>query len=142
MLDSRTNNVTASIRRRRECTGCGKRFTSYETVETVPLLVVKKDGSREPFNKHKVKAGMVKSTEKRPISIAQIDKAVDRIERKLGESLDQEVSTTRVGELILEQLKMLDPIAFIRFSAVFTHFKDVHCFLDFIRALETEFADA
>ena len=140
VVDSRTNDATSSIRRRRECTDCGKRFTSYETVEVVPLLVIKKDGSREAFNKHKVKAGIVKSCEKRPISIAQIDEAVEEIEKKLSASLDQEVPSSKIGELILEQLKSLDEIAYVRFSAVYKHFADVTSFLDFIKKLETEFS--
>jgi len=138
VVDSRTNDATSSIRRRRECGRCAKRFTSYETVEVVPLLVIKKDGSREAFNKHKVKAGVVKSCEKRPISIAQIDDAVEEIERVLGSSLDQEVTSQRIGELILQQLKRLDEIAYVRFSAVYKHFANVSSFLDFIKQLEEE----
>ena len=102
------------------------------------MLVIKKDGSREAFNKHKVKAGVVKSCEKRPISIAQIDDAVEEIERVLGSSLDQEVTSQRIGELILQQLKRLDEIAYVRFSAVYKHFANVSSFLDFIKQLEEE----
>ncbi|MCL2587601.1 MAG: transcriptional regulator NrdR [Firmicutes bacterium] len=138
VVDSRTNDATNSTRRRRECTSCSKRFTSYETVEVIPLLVVKKDGRREAFNKHKVKAGMVKSSEKRPISIAQIDEAVEEIEKKLTSTLDQEITSQRIGELILEQLKRLDAIAYVRFSAVYKHFSDITSFLDYIKKLEAE----
>ena len=139
VVDSRTNEATSSIRRRRECVSCGKRFTSYETVEVVPLLVVKKDGSREAFNREKAKAGMVKSTEKRPVTIAQIEAAVDEIEKALGATLDQEVTSSRIGDLILAQLKKLDEIAYIRFSAVYKHFEDISSFLDYIKRLESEF---
>ena len=140
VVDSRTNEASGSIRRRRECVRCTRRFTSYETVEVIPLLVVKKDGSRESFNKQKLRAGMVKCCEKRPISIAQIENAVDEIEKILSSSLDQEVTSARIGELILDQLKHLDEIAYIRFSAVYKHFTDVSSFLDYIKTLEGEFS--
>jgi len=141
VVDSRVNENQTSIRRRRECEDCNKRFTSYETVEIVPILVVKRDGRRESFNSQKIKAGIVKACEKRPISINQIDKMIESIERSLASSLDQEVKSERIGDLIMAELKKLDEISYVRFAAVYRQFKDISTFLEFVKSLEKEFTE-
>lgn len=132
VLDSRSTEETNSIRRRRECSGCGKRFTTYETIETVPILVIKKDGSRQPFNIEKVKSGMIKACEKRPVSIAQIDQMAEEIEKQIQNSLTQEISSQEIGELIMDKLKKVDEIAYVRFASVYRQFKDVTNFIKLI----------
>lgn len=132
VLDSRSTDESNSIRRRRECLGCGRRFTTYETVETVPILVVKKDGSRQPFNIEKIKVGMIKACEKRPVSIAQIDQMAEEIEKQIQNSLKQEISTKEIGEMIMEKLKSVDEIAYVRFASVYRQFKDVTNFIKLI----------
>ncbi len=132
VLDSRSTDETNSIRRRRECLGCGRRFTTYETVETVPILVVKKDGSRQPFNIEKIKCGMIKACEKRPVSISQIDAMADDIEKQIQNSLKQEISSQEIGEMIMAKLKNADEIAYVRFASVYRQFKDVTNFIKLI----------
>jgi len=132
VLDSRSTDDSNAIRRRRECLKCGKRFTTYETVETVPILVIKKDGSRQPFNIEKIKVGLIKACEKRPVSIAQIDKIAEDIEKKIQNSLKQEVSSQEIGEMIMERLKAVDDIAYVRFASVYRQFKDVTSFIKLI----------
>lgn len=132
VLDSRSTDETNSIRRRRECLNCGKRFTTYETVETVPILVVKKDGSREPFNIEKIRSGMIKACEKRPVSIAQIDEMATDIEKQIQNSLKQEISSQEIGEMIMTKLKGADEIAYVRFASVYRQFKDVTNFIKLI----------
>ena len=132
VLDSRSTDETNSIRRRRECLNCGKRFTTYETVETVPILVVKKDGSRQPFNIEKIRAGMIKACEKRPVSIAQIDEMAADIEKQIQNSLRQEISSQEIGEMIMAKLKAVDEIAYVRFASVYRQFKDVTNFIKLI----------
>lgn len=132
VLDSRSTDESNSIRRRRECLGCGRRFTTYETVETVPILVVKKDGSRQPFNIEKIKVGMIKACEKRPVSIQQIDTMATEIEKQIQNSLKQEISSTEIGEMIMEKLKAVDEIAYVRFASVYRQFKDVTNFIKLI----------
>lgn len=132
VLDSRSTDETNSIRRRRECLNCGRRFTTYETVETVPILVVKKDGSRQPFNIEKIRAGMIKACEKRPVSIAQIDEMASDIEKQIQNSLRQEVSSQEIGEMIMTKLKAVDEIAYVRFASVYRQFKDVTNFIKLI----------
>lgn len=132
VLDSRATDETNSIRRRRECLNCGKRFTTYETVETVPILVVKKDGSRQPFNAEKIRAGMIKACEKRPVSIAQIDAMTADIEKQIQNSLRQEISSQEIGEMIMTKLKSVDEIAYVRFASVYRQFKDVTNFIKLI----------
>ena len=138
VVDSRVQETGNSIRRRRVCVACNKRFTSYETVEIVPILVVKSDGSRESFNAQKVKNGIVKACEKRPVSIAQIDKIIDSIEKQLSSTLDQEIPSKQIGDMVMEELKSLDEIAYIRFAAVYRQFKDISTFLEFVKGLEKE----
>ena len=128
VLDSRSTEETNSIRRRRECLQCGKRFTTYETIETVPILVVKKDGSRQPFSIEKVKSGMIKACEKRPVSIAQIDQMAADIEKQIQNSLRQEIPSQEIGEMIMQKLKAVDEIAYVRFASVYRQFKDAYFF--------------
>lgn len=132
VLDSRSTDESNSIRRRRECLNCGRRFTTYETVETVPILVVKKDGSRQPFNIEKIKCGMIKACEKRPVSIAQIDTMAEDIEKQIQNSLKQEIPSQEIGEMIMEKLKAVDEIAYVRFASVYRQFKDVTNFIKLI----------
>lgn len=132
VLDSRSTEETNAIRRRRECTGCGKRYTTYETVETVPILVVKKDGSRQPFNIEKIRSGMIKACEKRPVSIAQIDQMAEDIQKQVQNSLNQEISSQEIGEMIMTKLKAVDEIAYVRFASVYRQFKDVTNFIKLI----------
>ena len=132
VLDSRSTEETNSIRRRRECLNCGKRFTTYETVETVPILVIKKDGSRQPFNIEKIKCGMIKACEKRPVSMAQIDAMAEDIEKTIQNSLVQGIKSSQVGEMIMERLKKVDEIAYVRFASVYRQFKDVTNFIKLI----------
>ena len=132
VLDSRSTDESNSIRRRRECLGCGKRFTTYETVETVPILVVKKDGSRQPFNIEKIKVGMITACEKRPVSISQIDAMAEDIEKQIQNTLKQEISSQEIGEMIMEKLKSVDEIAYVRFASVYRQFKDVTNFIKLI----------
>ena len=132
VLDSRSTYETNSIRRRRECLNCGKRFTTYETIETAPILVVKKDGSRQPFNIEKVRAGMIKACEKRPVSIAQIDQMALDVEKQIQNSLKQEIPSQEIGEMIMAKLKAVDEIAYVRFASVYRQFKDVTNFIKLI----------
>ena len=118
VIDSRSTDDGKSIRRRRECTNCGRRFTTFETIESVPFLVVKKDGTRQSYDREKLKKGIIRACEKRPISMAQIDSAVDRIEKTLYNSLEQEVTSLKIGELVMQELKDIDEVAYIRFAAV------------------------
>ena len=138
VVDSRVHETNNSIRRRRECAKCTKRFTSYETVELIPILVIKRDGSRESFDSQKVKRGIIKACEKRPVSIAQIDNIITNIERALSANLDQEVKSESIGDLIMTELKKIDEISYIRFAAVYRQFKDVGTFIDFIKTIEGE----
>ena len=132
VLDSRSTEETNAIRRRRECTGCGKRFTTYETIETVPVLVVKKDGSRQPFNIEKIRSGMTKACEKRPVSMTQIDQMAEDIQKQVQNSLRQEISSQEIGEMIMEKLKAVDEIAYVRVASVYRQFKDVTNFIKLI----------
>lgn len=132
VLDSRSTDETNSIRRRRECLNCGKRFTTYETIETVPILVVKKDGSRQPFDIQKIRTGMIKACEKRPVSIAQIDRMAEEIEKQIQNSLKQEIASQEIGEMVMKKLKEVDEIAYVRFASVYRQFKDVTNFIKLI----------
>ncbi len=132
VIDSRSTDELNSIRRRRECLKCGKRFTTYETVENTPILVIKADNSRQPFDVQKIKRGIIKACEKRPITMAQIDEMVYNIEKKIANSLDQEVKSMYIGELVMDELKRIDEIAYVRFAAVYRKFKDVTTFIEFL----------
>ena len=129
VIDSRPADENSSIRRRRECLSCGKRFTTYETVESLPMVVVKKDNSRQSFDRSKILNGMVRACEKRPVAMADLEHAVDEIEQIIQNSLDREVSTERIGELVMERLKPLDEVAYVRFASVYRQFKDINSFM-------------
>lgn len=129
VVDSRHSEDNTSIRRRRECLACQKRFTTYETVESLPMVVVKKDNSRQSFDRNKILNGMVRACEKRPVSMADLEHAVDEIEQIIQNSLDREVSTEHIGELVMERLKPLDEVAYVRFASVYRQFKDINSFM-------------
>ena len=133
VLDSRSCDENNSIRRRRECLSCGKRFTTYETIETTHVLVVKSDESRQEFNQEKLKRGIIRACEKRPVSMAQIDTMVSAIEKEVYNSLDQEIKSSRIGELVMEQLKKVDEVSYIRFASVYRKFADLTHFIEFIQ---------
>ncbi len=133
VLDSRSSDDANSIRRRRECLSCGKRFTTYETVETTPLLVIKSDNSRQAFDSEKLKRGIIRACEKRPVSMSQIEMIVNNIEKQLYNSLDQEVPSSKIGELVMENLKKVDEVSYIRFASVYRKFADLTHFIEFIK---------
>ena len=130
VIDSRPTDEGEKIRRRRECISCGKRFTTYEIIESVPIIVVKKDKSRQAFDRVKLFNGMLRACEKRPVSIEQIDKVVSDIEAELQNSLDREVTSVHIGELVMDRLKELDEVAYVRFASVYRQFKDINTFMD------------
>lgn len=136
VLDSRATEEDNAIRRRRECLKCGKRFTTYETIETSPILVIKNDNSRQPFSRDKVRNGIIKACEKRPVTSFQIDKMVDNIEKKIHNYLTQEISSTEIGEMVMEELKNVDEVAYVRFASVYRKFKDIDHFMTFLNEFE------
>ena len=129
VVDSRHSDDNTSIRRRRECLSCQRRFTTYETVESLPMVVVKKDNSRQSFDRNKILNGMVRACEKRPVTLSQLEKIADEIEQIIQNSLDREVSPERIGELVMERLKPLDEVAYVRFASVYRQFKDINSFM-------------
>ena len=130
VVDSRQNEDGTSIRRRRECIACGKRFTTYETVEFTPVMVVKKSGGRQAFSAQKVKQGIIKACEKRPVAMQQIDNLVADIEKRVANHLDQEITSDEIGEMVMDGLKEIDDVAYVRFAAVHRQFKDINSWLD------------
>lgn len=130
VIDSRSTDDGKSIRRRRECVECGRRFTTFETIEIVPFLVVKRDGTRQSYDRSKLKSGILRSCEKRPISMLQIDLLVDDIEKSLYNSLDAEITSQQIGDMVMERLKDMDEVAYIRFAAVYRQFKDSATFFE------------
>lgn len=134
VIDSRPTD-DSSIRRRRQCDECGKRFTTYEKVETLPLIVVKKDNNREPYDREKIVAGIVRSCHKRPISMTQINDMVDDIEGQIFNMGEKEIPTTTIGSIVMDKLKDLDEVAYVRFASVYREFKDVHTFMDEIKKI-------
>lgn len=130
VIDSRPTDEGERIRRRRECIKCGKRFTTYEVIESVPILVVKKDKSREVFDRNKLLGGMMRACEKRHVSMDTLERAVDDIEANLQNSLDREVSSMHIGELAMQKLKDIDEVAYVRFASVYRQFKDINAFMD------------
>lgn len=136
VVDSRSTDEGNSIRRRRECLQCGKRFTTYEVIESTPVLVVKQDGTRQQFDPLKIKNGIIKACEKRPVALRDIDALVATVEKRIYNSLEQEISTKKIGELVMEQLKELDQIAYVRFASVYRDFRDVTSFIEFINAFK------
>ncbi len=129
VIDSRPTDESNSIRRRRECLSCGKRFTTYETVESVPLVVVKKDGSRQSFDRQKILNGMVRACDKRSVTLQTLEQSVADIEQRLLNSMDREIPTERVGELVMEELKKIDQVAYVRFASVYRQFQDIDSFV-------------
>ncbi|MDD4564544.1 MAG: transcriptional regulator NrdR [Eubacteriales bacterium] len=135
VIDSRPTEEGHAIRRRRECDGCSKRFTTYEKVEGIVLMVIKKDGSREAFDRNKVLNGIIKACEKRPVPIDSMEKIVDEIERGLNNMMEKEIESKLIGEVLMEHLKKLDEVAYVRFASVYRQFKDVNTFVAEIEKL-------
>jgi transcriptional repressor NrdR len=135
VVDSREAKDGDSIRRRRECLGCGRRFTSYERIDEIPYMVVKKDGKREAFDRAKIMAGLLRACEKRPISTAQLEAIVDSAERHVQDSLDRELATSEIGKVIMRRLKALDKVAYVRFASVYLEFEDVSEFMTELKDL-------
>ena len=135
LIDSRPTDEGERIRRRRECIKCGKRFTTYEIIESVPIFVIKKDKSREAFDRNKLLGGMMRACEKRQVTIETLEKAVDEIEANLQNSLDREVTSIHIGELAMDKLKDIDEVAYVRFASVYRHFKDINAFMDELSTL-------
>ena len=129
VVDSRHSEDGTSIRRRRECLNCQKRFTTYETVESLPIIVVKRDNSRQPFDRNKILNGMLRACEKRPVSMQDLENAVNEIEASVQNSLEREITTEFIGEQVMEKLKALDEVAYVRFASVYRQFKDIHSFM-------------
>lgn len=129
VIDSRPADEGSSIRRRRECLSCRKRFTTYETVESLPMVVVKKDGSRQSFDRRKILGGMIRACEKRPVPMAEMERAAEEIEQEVQNSMEREVSTRKVGEMVMERLKEIDEVAYVRFASVYRQFKDLDTFM-------------
>lgn len=129
VIDSRPTDEGERIRRRRECLKCGKRFTTYEIIESLPIIVIKRDKSREVFDRQKLMTGMLRACEKRPVSIETLDRAIDDIEALIQNSLDREVKSEKIGELVMEKLKEIDEVAYVRFASVYRQFKDISTFM-------------
>ncbi len=138
VIDSRPAEEYTTIRRRRECLACQKRFTTYEIMERLPLVVIKKDGSRQTFDKIKLLNGMIKACEKRPVPIADLQQAADDIEQEVQNSLEREIKSERIGELVMEKLKSLDEVAYVRFASVYRQFKDINTFMEELNKLLSE----
>ena len=135
VIDSRPTNEGERIRRRRECLKCGKRFTTYEIIETVPVIVIKRDKSRQVFDRSKILSGLLRACEKRPVSIETLEKIVDEMEFTLQNSPDREVPSERIGELAMEKLKDIDEVAYVRFASVYRQFQDIQTFMDELKSM-------
>ena len=135
VVDSRLNEDGTSIRRRRECEGCGKRYTTYETIEHTPVLVIKNNGTRQTFDPAKIKAGIIKACEKRPVSMYEIEKLVSEVEKSVHNSLEQEINSKEIGEMVMAGLKNVDEVAYVRFASVHRQFKDINTLLSEIENL-------
>ncbi len=138
VIDSRPTDEGQAIRRRRECINCGKRFTTYENIEEIPMIVVKKDGNRQIYNRNKLLNGIIKSCEKRPVSINTIEKIVDDIEKKLSNSLEKEVTSIEIGEMVMNKLKDVDEVSYVRFASVYRQFKDLNTFMEELKKILDE----
>ena len=138
VIDSRPTDEGATIRRRRECLGCQKRYTTYEKVEYMPLMVIKKDKSRQPYNRDKLLNGILRACEKRPVSISEIDNLIDNVEAQIYNTLEREVTSTEIGEKVMEELRKLDEVAYVRFASVYRQFKDIDTFMDELQKIKTE----
>jgi transcriptional repressor NrdR len=138
VVDSRPTEEETAIRRRRECEKCAKRFTTYEKIEEVPLVIIKKDGSREVYQRGKLINGFLKACEKRPVSLKQIEEVVDEIEKELYNSMDKEIDSKKIGEMVMKRLKQLDDVAYVRFASVYRQFKDLNTFMEELNKLINE----
>ncbi len=138
VVDSRPTDDGEKIRRRRECFNCAKRFTTYEIVESMPIIVIKRDSSREPFNREKLANGLMRACEKRPVSVDDIDSIIDKVEARICKTMEREISSAKVGEYTLEFLKYLDEVAYVRFASVYKQFKDIHSFMSELQKLLEE----
>lgn len=135
VIDSRSTDEDRTIRRRRECMQCGRRFTTYETIETTPVLVIKNDGTRQAFDANKIKNGIIKACEKRPVSLSKIDKLVEDIKKEIYNSLEQEISSKRIGEMVMDGLRGIDEVAYVRYASVYRQFTDISSFMRELEAL-------
>ncbi len=135
VVDSRESKEGEVIRRRRECLACGRRFTSYERIDEIPYMVVKKDGSRERFDRQKLIGGLLKACEKRPVSLAAVERVADRIESTLQERAEREIATAEIGQSVMDELKALDKVAYVRFASVYRHFRDIGEFMNELKDL-------
>ena len=135
VVDSRESREGEVIRRRRECLGCGKRFTSYERIDEIPYMVVKKDGSRERFERQKLIGGLLKACEKRPVSVAALEGVADRVESTLQDRAEKEMATAEIGAFVMQELKKLDKVAYVRFASVYRHFRDIGEFMTELKDL-------
>ena len=138
VIDSRSTDEDRAIRRRRECMQCGRRFTTYETIEMTPVLVVKNGGNRQTFDAGKVKNGIIKACEKRPVPMAKIDKLVEDIKKQVYNSLEQEISSKRIGEMVMDGLKKIDEVAYVRYASVYRQFIDISSFMHELESLMKE----
>jgi transcriptional repressor NrdR len=138
VIDSRPTDEGEKIRRRRECISCANRFTTYEIIESVPIMIIKKDKSRESFNREKLLKGMVRACEKRPVPIDTLEKIVDEIESEIQNSLDREITSVKIGELVMDKLKDVDEVAYVRFASVYRQFKDINTFMSELEKLLIE----
>ena len=135
VVDSRPTDEGTSIRRRRECLHCLKRFTTYETIGRLPLMLVKRDGTREPYDRNKLLSGVMKACEKRPVPQARLEQLVDTVEQKLFGTLETEISSQKIGEMVMQELKNVDEVAYVRFASVYRQFKDINTFLEELNSL-------
>ena len=135
VIDSRPAEESNSIRRRRQCDACGKRFTTYEKIETIPLVVIKKDNNREPYDRSKIEAGILRACHKRPISADQINRLVDEIETEIFNREEKEVSSSLIGEIVMDKLKDLEAVAYVRFASVYREFKDINTFMNELKKI-------
>jgi transcriptional repressor NrdR len=138
VVDSRSTDDDVSIRRRRECLSCGKRYTTYEKVEDIPILVIKRNMNREYFDRNKIIGGLLKACQKRPVSRSQIENIADEVEKRITNEMQTEVKSEHIGELIMEQLKKIDEVSYVRFASVYRQFKDVNTFLEEIKNLMSD----
>jgi len=138
VVDSRPTDEGQAIRRRRECMGCGKRFTTYEKIEELPIIVVKKDGNRQTYDRNKLMNGIIKACEKRPVSMSTIERIVDDIEKNLFNSLENEITSVEIGEMVMNKLKDVDEVAYVRFASVYRQFKDVNSFMEELKKILDE----
>ena len=138
VIDSRPADENASIRRRRECLSCARRFTTYETVESLPMVVIKKDGSRQSFDRQKMLRGMIRACEKRPVTLAELERIADEIEQELQNSMEREIRTEAIGEKVMDRLRKVDQVAYVRFASVYRQFKDIDTFMAELNKLLAE----